>query len=656
MSLVKKLSLATFGVLILLLVGTLSVMTSSSKAMLISQLESHGQDAATHLGLYLAPYIATQDVAAIETTVNAIFDSGFYQRIDVKDSKNNILFAKTTPTRIDDQVPSWFVEWVHITPPAMERDVTHGWSKVGAVDVQSRAGYAYTKLWEGVKEALIWFAVLSAAGIAAIVMLLAFILKPLKAVEEQASALTEQKFIEQPTLPGTRELRSMVAAMNKMVRQVRLMFDEQNRHIEELRRTAYQDNLTGLPNQRATETQLSERLDFRKDFGQGLLVYLRIANLANLNQSMGMEQSSNFIKVVAKRLARLSEDHDQFVMGRITGADFALLIPRPDDDTLRRELDQLVADINANYQALSGNGVIEKNWPTHVGIAFTNDETSANQALSEARLALQKAESNDETYVIYGALDNSENKHNEWHERIANAINTGDIVLQCQPLRGPTEENGKLPVKQQELFVRILDTHGKTCSAGEFISVIKQLGLMVDLDKAVIKKALTHLGQQSHPKVLAINLGQETLFSQSFLSWFTDEVLGHPQAQYLHIEVNESTLLNDLDRTCEFRELLKANGMTFGVDNFGIHPAGFGYLYNLQPSYVKVDGSLIRHIDQQPEDRFFVSSLISIAHSLSVQAYAEHVERETQLIELVKLNIDGTQGWLHGQPKALEAA
>lgn len=68
---------------------------------------------------------------------------------------------------------------------------------------------------------------------------------------------------------------------------------------------------------------------------------------------------------------------------------------------------------------------------------------------------------------------------------------------------------------------------------------------------------------------------------------------------------------------------------------------------------MKIEGSLIRDIDRNEEDRFFVRSLIGVAHNIHVRAYAEHVERESQLQQLQSLGIDGTQGYLHGRPEAL---
>ncbi len=119
-------------------------------------------------------------------------------------------------------------------------------------------------------------------------------------------------------------------------------------------------------------------------------------------------------------------------------------------------------------------------------------------------------------------------------------------------------------------------------------------------------------------------------------------------------EVDETSVLNHMEEVTKFRKALQKLGISFGVDHFGVHPSGFAYLYGVQPDYVKIDGSLIRDIDENAEDRFFVSSLISVAHSLGIQAYAEHVERETQLTLLTSLEIDGTQGYLHGAPRPLD--
>ncbi len=648
MSLTKQLSTATLAVMLILLFGSLYLMSNSSRNMLLNQLKSHSQDAATHLGLYLAPAIASKDVTTIKTSVNAIFDTGYYQRIEILDATGNTLFSKSTPARLDEQIPDWFIALIEIDPPEMTQDVSHQWNKIGFVRVQSRAGYAYDKLWSGIQNTLYLFGLLAVLAAIAVGSLLFYILRPLKGVEEQASALSEKRFVQQEQVPRTRELRQVVSAMNKMVDQVRLMFDEQNRHIDELRRTAYQDNLTGLPNQRALDARLSERLDHRKDFGRGALIYLRIANLNHLNKELGTEKASNFIKVVSRTLDKIAHRYDQAVLGRISGADFVLLISRPTANALHQLLTQLSADINANHTALTASPLINQHWPVHIGIAYCNDQTGTNQVMSEARLALQKAEQNDEPFVVYNHPKTQPDTPSAWHQHIADTVNKQEIFLERQPLVSHTNAPA-----QQELLVRILDNKGTPCSAGEFLSVIKELGLIETLDRVVIELALIHIQQNPTNPPLAINLSGEALQSKEFITWFSKTINQCAHPEKLHIELSESTALNNLSNLTTFRAQLRDRKITFGVDNFGIHPAGFSYLYSLQPDYIKIDGSLIRQIDQRADDRFYVSSLISIAHSLSIQAYAEHVERETQLFELTQLNIDGTQGWLHGHPTAL---
>ncbi len=205
---------------------------------------------------------------------------------------------------------------------------------------------------------------------------------------------------------------------------------------------------------------------------------------------------------------------------------------------------------------------------------------------------------------------------------------------------------------QDEIFARILDRDNKPASAGEFINLVKELGLMAEMDRAVIELALQKVNKAACP--LTINLSHESLNNSDFLSWVAAQFKGIDVSGKVIFELDETSVLNNIDQITQFRKTLKTLGIGFGVDHFGVHPSGFSYLYSVQPDFVKIDGSLIREIDQNAEDRFFVSSLISVAHSLGIKAYAEHVERETQLQLLSTLEVDGSQGYLHGSPKALD--
>lgn len=649
MSLVNQLIAAIFAVLIGLVSGTLYIMSESSRSMLQDQLESHAQDSATHLGLYLGPYMAENDSATVETAVNAIFDSGFYHRIIVTNADQGILFEKKAQTNISDNVPSWFQNMVVITPPSMNREVTYQWRQVGKIYVQSSAGYAYDKLWKGAQDSIILFISLSIVCLLAISSLIRYLLSPLNRVEKQAIALSEKHYIEQEKLPGTRELRRVVEAMNRMVRQVKGMFEEQTRNIEELRRNAYQDSLTGLSNQRATEAQLAERLDYRKDFGRGTLLNIHLINLQAINQEIGMDKTNNLLKHLATLLEDVSNRSDQSVLGRITGADFVLLINNTNLDQLKICLENIDSESRKLLAQFTNTEVVEP--IISVGSCECSDTSNSNQLLSEARIASDDAENEKTLWKQYCSTDNSPiaPEQSDWKQHVANAINQRKIFLQVQSVFSKSPSS--MPI-QNEIFARILDRDKKAASAGEFINLVKELGLMAEMDKAVIELALAKAEAATCP--LTINLSHETMNSESFLHWITTQLRGKRLTGKVMFELDETSVLNNISRIAEFRKTLQELGIGFGVDHFGVHPSGFSYLYSVQPDYVKIDGSLIREIDQNDEDKFFVSSLIGVAHSLGIKAYAEHVERETQLQLLGTLEIDGSQGYLHGSPKALD--
>lgn len=650
MSLVKQLIAAVLAVLIGLASGTLFVMSDSGKSMLLRQLESHALDSATHLGLYISPYMAAHDTATIETAVNAIFDSGFYQRIAVMDSNGEPLYIKETPPEIADSVPSWFVRMVHIEPPSMERPITHQWRHVGTIYVQSSAGYAYERFWEAAQRALLLFAVLALFAALMITLLMRYLLKPLGAVERQAEALARKTYIEQPHLPKTRELRSVVQAMNTMVRQVQLMFEEQARNIEELRSIAYSDPLTGLLNQRATNAQLQARVDYDRDFGPATLTLIRLRALADINCSCGEDNANHLLKLIASCLRQMTDEKTgNSLIGRISGSEFLLLTQLEPMKQLHPRLERLFEQVEAQLITLYDSNPA----PQHAllaGVSHSSDQGTAASLLSAARLALNHAQEHGEQIFEYtDSTSTHDNRSRSWQQHVADAIRNGQVFLQYQSLVDSQQQQ-----IHGELLARILDEDNGPCPASRFIGVARDLGLLDAMDRATISTALDYVRREPEGIDIAINLGHASVMAEDFPRWLGEQLQNMPTPERVSFEINETVILNNSERVQALRAQMHALGVKLGVDNFGIHPRGFSYIYNLKPDYLKIDGSLIRDIDSNDEDRFFVRSLVGVAHNIDVAAYAEHVERKSQLEQLKALGINGTQGYLHGRPQALK--
>ncbi|MBV0931962.1 bifunctional diguanylate cyclase/phosphodiesterase [Marinobacterium weihaiense] len=649
MSLKNQLIATVLAVLLGLVLSTFYILSDSTRDTLLTQLESHAEDSATHLGLYLAPYMQRKDQATIATAVNAIFDSGFYQQIEIQDSQGNALYLKQYKADTAINAPAWLISLIPITPPEKVRPITYQWQQVGSIHVRSRAGYAYEQLWQSMQQTLVLFVSLAVATALMLSLLLRQLLKPLQGVEHQAMALARREYIEQPHLPRTRELRRVVMAMNLMVRQVEHMFAEQNRNIESLRSTAYRDSLTGLNNRRALLTQLAEHLEYRQDFGPASLVLFHLNDLQTLNLRLGEEDTNHLIQQCAHSLQTLGQAMGPHVVGRLGGGDLVLM-------TQRRGLDEwqqkLTGTLNLAQQLVHGQQANAADMPVaSIGIASGDQTWSVDKLLSQARLIQQEAEQAGSGLMLLQDQQQQHGWSEQWQTHVANAIHNEQIFLQQQTL----EDETGLCI-HAEVFARILDQDNTPCQAGDFLGVARDLKLLEAVDRLIVKHAIQHL--QHHPQApkLGLNLANQTLAEPTFVKWLLRQLKDSQQASRISIEVNETAILTHLDNIRQLRSALAKLGVQFGVDNFGTHPNGFSYLYALKPDYLKLDGSLIRQLDQSDEDRFFVSSLISVAHSLDIRAYAEHVERDTQHQALVRLGIDGTQGYLHGKPSPLAAS
>ncbi|EPJ43148.1 MAG: hypothetical protein OFPI_44220 [Osedax symbiont Rs2] len=648
MSLLNQIIAAVFAVLIGLVSGTIYIMSDSSKSMLTSQLQSHSKDTATNLGMHMAPFIAAQDSAAIETIVNAIFDSGYYEKIQVTNFDNEDLFTALRSPEISDEVPRWFIKLIAFDTPNFKRAVTHSWSKVGFVEVKTRAGYAYEELWKGTQTTLIWFISLSLISVLFISSLLRLILRPLKSIEAQAIALSNKEYIEETKLPKTKELRSVVITMNSMIARVRTMFNEQSNNIEELRRTAYLDDLTGLANSRSTLAQLSDKLDNRDDEGPCTLYYVHIANLNALNEKLGQENANNLIKQLAEKLNTLGDTHTGAIAGRLSGSDMLLLIPQPDSDTVAREVNSLLDAYTITFNFFNPDAATQI--PVHIAAILAGDDISSAQILSTARIAIDEAIGAKQA-SIYKTLSDTDlqTSSSDWSAHVADAVNQKKVFFQYQTL--VDSQNSK--VVHKELLVRILNQTGEPCAAAKFIRIVQQLGLIEALDKAALEQAVSYLDSHNDSEPLAINVSLQSLEDGNFDQWLMHTIADKAIQGRLNIEINESSVLNNVSRIASFRQLLTKNGIGFGVDNFGVHPSGFSYLYQVHPDYIKIDGSLCQQITSNAEDRFFMGSLVTVAKSLSIPSYAQRVEQSEQIEQLRILGIVATQGFIHGIPENL---
>lgn len=642
MTLHRQLIIVISAVFIAMFLGTWLSNIQSTRAFLEEQLASHAQDTATSLGLSLTPHMANNDEATMTAMVDAIFDRGYYLHITVARMDGTLLIDRRASNHVDG-VPSWFVDRIPLNTPERTSVVMSGWDHVATVKVRSHPGLAYTELWSSTTLMLSWFAALTVLSIAFTTLALRLLLKPLRAVERQAEDICNRQYTLQQRLPRTRELRSVVEAMNRMTRKVQEMFDTQASTTQHLREQAFIDTVTGLGNRRYFDAQALEQLKSDR-VSQGALILIRLHGLQQLNENSGFAAGDRLLRAAATILGEQPSLPDKCVTARLSGGDFALLAAHMDSaqaeewaQTLADRLAQLYADnLTSSAEVL------------HLGATIYQHGDRLSDLLSQADTALRTAQSTGaNTWALFQrdtGTQSDELGRQVWSARIKEAIQQRNIVLYAQQAVSVKNPENQL---HREVLIRLNATDGGLHSANKFMPIAAQLGLAPEIDYLVVEKLVSHLDKHATTTPIAINLSSATLRNPAFGQKIL-QAIKHCKSRLI-FEISEYTAVRELENLRLFATQAQAHGHAVAIDHFGRAFSSFGYLQSLRPYYVKIDGTFTHDIEHDRDRQFYIRSLCSVAHSLDIPIIAANIEHHTTLAILASLDVDGAQGYAIGE-------
>ena len=651
MTLYRQLVIFTLVLFLVLFTGTWLAKLDSTRSFLVDQLESHAQDTATSLGVSISQYSIDNDMPAIESMINAVFDRGYYRIVRYMDTKGNILIDRELDVTIEN-VPQWFIRLVSLKTPEASANVMAGWHQAGSIYVKSHPGYAYKTLWENVVHMSAWFLacgifVLIAGGFG-----LRLLLKPLVLVERQADGLCNKKYEIQEHLPKTKELRRVVEAMNRMTGKVKEMFEEQVTIAEGLRKHVYHDPLTGLGNRRYFESQIKARLDQRESATQGILLLLQINELHELNQQKGFQAGDELLKRVGALLQEATRKYANAVVARLTGGDFGIFVP----DASSWDAGSIAEAVNSHLLQLAVEQLTLTDNVGNVGAVSYDSFTELGRLLSEADLALRSAQqagpNRFEVREVTIEMEKMPLGQQHWKNILEQALSERRITLFAQPVVNVEDRN---QIVHLEIFSRILQEDGSLLSAGLFIPFAERLHLVQYLDRIVLEDVMQLDVAKMDVDRVAVNMSPASLQNDSFRRWLLSALENLPErAPRINFEFPEFGAVQHLDSIKEFGSAVRKHGHYIGLDHYGQGFSHLGYLKSLRPDYVKIDKAYTGELKNEESDsRFFIGSLCSVAHSIDITVIAEGVETELQWQLLKELNLDAIQGYIIDRPKQL---
>lgn len=630
MSLFKQITIIMSLFLLFVLASVMALNFHSSAKYAQDELLNNTQNTVSSLSLSLAN--TNGNVSAMSTMVNALFDSGYFQKITLFDTQDKVLYERVQ-TSEQSEIPLWFKSLYTLETPVASATVSSGWKPVGTVQIIPTQENADIKLYENFLELLQSFALIALLTFTLLFFLLRFILSSLKRLTKQAEAVSSNNFIINTDIPATKEFKEVTLAMNKMVEKVKDIFEKEASSAQDYHRLLYTDALTSLGNRNYFELKFNEFLASQEADTKGVVLTLFIDGLIQANKAMGHEKVDRLIQDLSSLLKVEIKGRDQAVISRIDGTKIAVIFPRIDIDEIEALSEKILA------QAIM---TLEQSSISECGIKLILQPYSSQDTISGLFTQIESRLSTAQRNTLDTVTDNKETTTIE-RETIEKRIEEHSIALALQDV---FDRNGD--TIHTEAYVRLYDEHQTLLQAGDFIPLVHKMRLDTKLDQNVINYAFQEEALQS--REIAINISLRFMQDKEMLQWLKERLASVPDSRVFNFEISNHNLLHCVNEAFEFANMLTDSGHKFGIDRFSIEEnTNLNYLQMLTPDYLKIDSIYLHEMIQGKEGQKN-SALKILIESLDIKIIASNIEDRQIKEALETAGIQYFQGSLLAKP------
>ena len=452
------------------------------------------------------------------------------------------------------------------------------------------------------------------------------------------------------TTPMEHQHRSdEIGGLAKAFDQMRVSIGAQQ---SEIRRLAYWDQLTGLPNRarfREAAREAIERAGTAPSqvSAQLSIVVLNLDRFKHVNDALGYTFGDSVLQAVAKRLA-LHEIGPNDVLARLGGNEFALLLNQTDSaaayqfaQRVARAFEEPLVFADQNIDLSAGIGIAC--WPEHAADADT--------LLGLAEVAMYAAKANATGVQVYQpSLDSSSTQSLSLLTELRHAVEHNELRLYLQP----KIELNLSAATSVEALVRWQHPARGLIPPFEFIPFAEQTGFVRQLTLWIFNEAARvwpELQKVDQACQVAVNLSTRDLMDSALPGNLQAILTKHNvPASGFCLEITESAIMDDPQRAEATLNRLNECGFKLSIDDFGTGYSSLAYLKRLPVDQLKIDKSFVMAMEKVNGDAVIVRSTIDLAHNLSLTVVAEGVENAVVYNLLKKLGCDQAQGYLISKP------
>lgn len=413
---------------------------------------------------------------------------------------------------------------------------------------------------------------------------------------------------------------------------------------------AYYDPLTGLPNSRLVRDRLQQALRGEHQEGrQWAVVVCAIDRFDALTRALGGHAADAVLQEVARRLQ--ASARPAWTVGRGPGDHFVVLAQLSGS---RGSRTAAVQSVVSAFHAPFRLGAADYTLTVHVGVSVSPDDGDHPDALLEHATAAMETirPGRQSSYRFYNS-DMTEDRGRDFllEAALRRAVACNQLHLVYQPLIDL--RTGR--ISGAEALLRWTEPELGPIAPTECIALAEQTGLIMPLGDWVLRTACAQsrawqaAGMQALP--IAVNISSVQLRQPDFPQWvrsvLTETGL---EGRYLHLEVTEGMLIEDIEMAIDHMRALNALGVQFAIDDFGTGYSSLSYLCRLPVGVLKLDKSFVDELTGDANEARIAKAVIAIAHGLNLQVVAEGVETPAQLVRLRDYGCDQIQGYYFSRP------
>jgi len=414
------------------------------------------------------------------------------------------------------------------------------------------------------------------------------------------------------------------------------------------------DPLTGLFSRRRFQEELSLQLALARRYGtRGALLFLDLDDFKSVNDSLGHRTGDELLISLARLLRERLRESD--LLARLGGDEFAVVLPHVDGNQAQVLAGRLLETIRHHSITAKGQSI---GITASIGIAlFPEYGVTIEELLAHADRALYQAKEKGRNRLGVCAPDKDWQAQMEGRlkveQRIRQALEEDLFLLYAQPILDLRSHR----IEQYELLLRMVGEGGLILPPSNFLYIAERFGLIHDIDRWVVQQAIHLLARhsQAFPELgFSVNLSGKAFLDEELLPIIKRELeRTSTNPASLILEITESAAIADTNQAQKFAHALKTLGCRFALDDFGVGFSSLSHLKHLPVDYLKIDGSFVRDLPNNPVDQHLVKAMVEVARALHKETIAEFVGSEETVQLLRQYGVDFAQGFYIGEPRAV---